>query len=97
MVWYVVNMVSVCCQLLTDWFRSLNATPLQTKLDRPPNRLLACTSSASSLNIQADEYEKLGSYAMIGLPDVYTTRYGESVHQVLHDVEHGAFGVKEHR
>lgn len=26
---------------------------------------------------QPDEYEKLGSYAMIGLPDVYTTRYGE--------------------
>ncbi|CAM9575872.1 unnamed protein product [Ectocarpus sp. 12 AP-2014] len=25
----------------------------------------------------ADEYEKLGSYAMIGLPDVYTTRYVE--------------------
>jgi len=26
---------------------------------------------------QPDEYEKLGSYAMIGLPDVYETRYGE--------------------
>ncbi|CAM9434567.1 unnamed protein product [Hapterophycus canaliculatus] len=26
---------------------------------------------------KADEYEKLGSYAMIGLPDVYKTRYVE--------------------
>lgn len=29
--------------------------------------------------MQADEYEKLGSYAMIGLPDVYETRYGELI------------------
>lgn len=29
------------------------------------------------ITAQPDEYEKLGSYAMIGLPDVYTTRYGE--------------------
>lgn len=33
---------------------------------------------AAAVAVQADEYEKLGSYAMIGLPDVYKTRYGES-------------------
>lgn len=31
---------------------------------------------------QADEYEKLGSYAMIGLPSVYETRYGELLPKV---------------
>ena len=27
---------------------------------------------------KADEYEKLGSYAMIGLPGVYEKRFGET-------------------
>lgn len=39
---------------------------------------LASLSLLANYSIaQPDEYEKLGSYAMIGLPDVYKTRYGE--------------------
>lgn len=34
---------------------------------------------------KADEYEKLGSYAMIGLPSVYEKRFGKK-HTLRHKV-----------